>query len=71
MTKIFVYDHKQVAEMGPGREIVGIIRGCIKVVSCGQNLTRPSNEDSAGLKFKPTCTKLAYILGLRVSPSHR
>lgn len=56
--------------MGPGKEIVGIIRGCIKVVSCGQNLTRPRNEDS-DLKVKPICTKLAYILGLRVSPSHR
>ncbi|PRQ22729.1 putative transcription regulator GNAT family [Rosa chinensis] len=57
-----------VAEMG--KEIVGIIRGCIKVVSCGKNITRPSNEDS-DLKFKPICTKLAYILGLRVSASHR
>lgn len=56
--------------MGPGKEIVGIIRGCIKVVSCGQNLTGPTKEDS-DLKFKPICTKLAYILGLRVSPSHR
>ncbi|XP_004289797.1 PREDICTED: uncharacterized protein LOC101314232 [Fragaria vesca subsp. vesca] len=59
-----------VAEIGPGKEIVGIIRGCIKVVSCGQHLRRPSNEDS-DLKIEPICTKLAYILGLRVSPSHR
>lgn len=63
--------------MGPGKEIVGVIRGCIKIVTCGKKLIRStngiansSNEDSDP-KLEPICTKLAYILGLRVSPSHR
>ncbi|CAB4320980.1 unnamed protein product [Prunus armeniaca] len=66
-----------VAEMGPDKEIVGIIRGCIKIVTCGKKLIRSnngiadsSNEDSDP-KLEPICTKLAYILGLRVSHSHR
>lgn len=74
---------KQVAEMGAEKEMVGIIRGCIKTVTSGtRNLTRFNNngtsnsEDDddhfAKLVFSaPICTKLAYILGLRVSPSHR
>ncbi|TYH70629.1 hypothetical protein ES332_D05G129500v1 [Gossypium tomentosum] len=44
-----------VAEYGNGREIVGVIRGCIKTVTRGNSLY----------------VKLAYILGLRVAPSHR
>ncbi|KAK3016522.1 hypothetical protein RJ639_006845 [Escallonia herrerae] len=61
-----------VAEMVAGkdgdeeeREIVGMIRGCIKTVTCGKKLSRN------GKNPLPICTKLAYILGLRVSPSHR
>eukprot|EP01018_Ginkgo_biloba_P011760 Gb_03941 [translate_table: standard] len=42
-----------VAEIGPGKEIVGFIRGCIKTVA------------------SPVYTNSAYILGLRVSPTHR
>lgn len=48
------------------REIVGVIRGCIKTVACGTKLSRNSTSST-----KPVYTKLAYILGLRVSSSHR
>ncbi|KAG6783210.1 hypothetical protein POTOM_012654 [Populus tomentosa] len=44
-----------VAECGEGGEMAGVIRACIKTVTRG----------SSGY------VKLAYILGLRVSPSHR
>ncbi|XP_047962596.1 probable N-acetyltransferase HLS1 [Salvia hispanica] len=47
------------------REIVGAIRGCIKTVTCGTKLSRLAN------KSIPIYAKLAYVLGLRVSPSHR
>ncbi|XP_042516178.1 probable N-acetyltransferase HLS1 [Macadamia integrifolia] len=49
------------------REIVGMIRGCIKTVTCGKKFSR----NGKNLKTVPVFTKLAYILGLRVSPSHR
>lgn len=49
------------------REIVGAIRGCIKTVTCGTKLSRNANNFCP----LPVYTKLAYILGLRVSPSHR
>lgn len=70
----------QVAEMvvvGGGedkerREIVGTIRGCIKTVTCGTKLSRNGNNCSIKPPQPlPVYTKLAYILGLRVSPSHR
>ncbi|PIN00868.1 Aminoglycoside N(3')-acetyltransferase [Handroanthus impetiginosus] len=51
-----------VAEYGNGREIVGVIRGCIKTVSIGKRCPRTQ---------LPIYKKLAYILGLRVSSSHR
>lgn len=70
---------RQVAEMG--EEIVGMIRGCIKTVTCGKKLSRSgknlhstnNNADTfqATPKHAPVYTKVAYILGLRVSPSHR
>jgi hypothetical protein len=47
---------KQVAECGDGGEIVGVIRACVNTVR---------TRESSGY------VKLAYILGLRVSPSHR
>lgn len=56
-----------VAEFGPKREIVGLIRGCIKTVACGNN----NNNNMVGPVPVPVCTKTAYILGLRVSPTHR
>uniref|UniRef100_A0A7N0T5C7 N-acetyltransferase domain-containing protein n=1 Tax=Kalanchoe fedtschenkoi TaxID=63787 RepID=A0A7N0T5C7_KALFE len=55
-----------VAEIGS--EIVGIIRGCIKTVTCGKKLARSTN---AAPRAVPVCTKTAYLLGLRVSPRHR
>lgn len=61
----------QVAEIEAGRgkkEIVGMVRGCIKTATCGKKLPRnPTSPHS----HRPIYTKLAYILGLRVSPSHR
>ncbi|KAF3435539.1 hypothetical protein FNV43_RR22628 [Rhamnella rubrinervis] len=73
-----------VAEMGPEKEMVGIIRGCIKTVTSGtRNLTRSNNKGTSNREeddddhfakltlSTPICTKLASILGLRVSPSHR
>ncbi|XP_072981337.1 probable N-acetyltransferase HLS1 [Typha angustifolia] len=50
---------------GPAREIVGLIRGCVKTVTCGKKTHRSTNTIS------PVYTKVGYILGLRVSPSHR
>ncbi|KAF7809919.1 putative N-acetyltransferase HLS1 [Senna tora] len=55
-----------VAEIG--EEIVGMTRGCIKIVTCGKKLSRSINATPKPL---PVYTKLAYLLGLRVSPSHR
>ena len=52
---------EQVAVYGEEREIVGVIRGSIKTVTSGK-------EASNGV---PVYEKLAYILGLRVSPTHR
>lgn len=56
------------------REIVGMIRGCIKTVTCGKKFSRISNGNKDRRPtnpFLPIYTKLAYVLGLRVSPSHR
>lgn len=61
----------QVAEMEVDegkKEIVGIVRGCIKTATCGKKLPRNAQSHHA---HRPIYTKLAYILGLRVSPSHR
>ncbi|KAJ0454564.1 putative transcription regulator GNAT family [Helianthus annuus] len=62
-----------VAEMvvsgGDGAEIVGMIRGCIKTVTCGSKFSRSRLGECS--KPLPVLTKLAYILGLRVSPVHR
>ncbi|CAH9138514.1 unnamed protein product [Cuscuta epithymum] len=55
------------------REMVGMIRGCIKTVSCGKKLSRNSNNNTKNNNNShlPVYAKVAYILGLRVSPSHR
>ncbi|CAN4079765.1 unnamed protein product [Withania somnifera] len=53
------------------RSIVGMIRGCIKTVTCGKKLSRNAKNSSDSTMPLPIFTKLAYILGLRVSPSHR
>lgn len=52
--------------VGPENEIVGLIRGCVKTITCGKRIPR-----SAAGAATPIYTKAAYILGLRVSPSHR
>ncbi|KAM7263556.1 hypothetical protein ACFE04_001239 [Oxalis oulophora] len=54
-----------VAEIDEENEIVGMIRGCIKTVTCGKKISRTSKNKL------PIYTKVAYILGLRVSPNHR
>ncbi|MBA0770275.1 hypothetical protein Gotri_018933 [Gossypium trilobum] len=59
-----------VAELSFTKEIVGMIRGCIKTVTCGKKLYRNGKSNHPTKPF-PVYTKLAYILGLRVSPSHR
>uniref|UniRef100_A0ACD5WBI4 Uncharacterized protein n=1 Tax=Avena sativa TaxID=4498 RepID=A0ACD5WBI4_AVESA len=43
-----------------GKKIIGLVRGCVKYVASGS--TRDKD---------PIYTKVAYILGLRVSPTHR
>ncbi|KAJ7952770.1 Acyl-CoA N-acyltransferases (NAT) superfamily protein [Quillaja saponaria] len=61
-----------VAEMDDEKQIVGMIRGCIKTVTCGKKLSRSGkNPHQTTTKPVPVYTKVAYILGLRVSPSHR
>ncbi|KAJ6850008.1 putative N-acetyltransferase HLS1 [Iris pallida] len=45
----------------PTRLVVGLIRGCVKTATCGKKAHRDA----------PIFTKLAYVLGLRVSPAHR
>lgn len=58
------------------KEIGGVIRGCIKIVTCGKKLLcnntgveNPTSEDFDP-KLVPVCRKVAYILGLRISLSH-
>ncbi|KAG1363716.1 GNAT domain [Cocos nucifera] len=50
-----------VAEYGEKKEMVGVIRACVKMVSRGREPT----------SHLPAYVKVAYILGLRVSPTHR
>ncbi|KAG0458527.1 hypothetical protein HPP92_023684 [Vanilla planifolia] len=56
---------------GPNKEIVGLIRGCIKTITCGKKNPRVSAASTATAAANPIYTKAAYILGLRVSPFHR
>ncbi|KAM1002965.1 hypothetical protein ACFX2I_003354 [Malus domestica] len=59
------------------KEIGGVIRGCIKIVTCGKKLLRNNKgvENPTGEYFDPklvpVCRKVAYILGLRISHSPR
>ncbi|CAN8283963.1 unnamed protein product [Cochlearia groenlandica] len=61
--------------MEENKELVGMIRGCIKTVTCGttktHDLSHNSQNDVVTTTTKPLYTKLAYVLGLRVSPTHR
>lgn len=74
---MLVFFLHQVAEMvvdkenKETKEIVGMIRGCIKTVTCGKRFSRTGKNGNDPLKPLPVYTKVAYILGLRVSPSHR
>ncbi|URD73783.1 Acetyltransferase (GNAT) family [Musa troglodytarum] len=63
----------QVAETCGGvKEIVGLVRGCVKVVTCGKKLPRQGGSTKNICQVAtPTYTKVGYLLGLRVSPSHR
>ena len=59
---------EKVAETATGpnsTEIVGLVRGCVKTVVYGTGTTQQAKDDD------PIYTKVGYILGLRVSPSHR
>ncbi|KAL5207847.1 hypothetical protein ABZP36_032282 [Zizania latifolia] len=59
-------DHAMlVAEYGEEDEVVGVIKACVRMVSRGD--TRSSSCCKRKMKF----VKVACLLGLRVSPSHR
>ncbi|XP_043709925.1 probable N-acetyltransferase HLS1 [Telopea speciosissima] len=63
---------EMVGKKAEEKEIVGMIRGCVKTVTCGKKYSRNGmNSSNDSFKTVPVYTKLAYILGLRVSPSHR
>ncbi|XP_042431303.1 probable N-acetyltransferase HLS1 isoform X1 [Zingiber officinale] len=59
-----------VAELigGPQKEIVGLVRGCIKTVACGATTKNLNHHPSLTVSIS---AKVAYLLGLRVSPHHR
>lgn len=48
-----------------GDEIVGVVRGAVKTLTTGRSVK------NAGHECAPSYAKVAYILGLRVSPSFR
>ncbi|KAJ4796326.1 Acyl-CoA N-acyltransferases (NAT) superfamily protein [Rhynchospora pubera] len=50
---------------GPTKQIVGLVRGTVKMVTCGKKTKRGAKISS------PIYTKVGYILGLRIHPSHR
>ncbi|KAM3297700.1 hypothetical protein ACQJBY_039569 [Aegilops geniculata] len=56
-----------------GEEMVGVIKACIKMVSRGSSVGSSSSSGSVAKQQKPAAAyvKVAFILGLRVSPSHR
>nr|CAB3471009.1 unnamed protein product [Digitaria exilis] len=64
-----------VAEYGEEEEIVGIIKACVKTVARGGGAggEKASSASSCGGEKRqpPTYVKVALLLGLRVSPSHR
>ncbi|CAN8251436.1 unnamed protein product [Cochlearia groenlandica] len=59
--------HMLVAEFG--NEIVGVIRGTIKMVTRGKNAL--SHHQQTGSSPEISTTKLAFVSGLRVSPLYR
>lgn len=62
---------------GAVKEIVGVVRGSVKVVACGRTMARQGSGGAISKKGRapaeacPIYTKVGYILGLRVLPSHR
>ncbi|XP_062229424.1 acetyl transferase GW6a-like [Phragmites australis] len=64
-----------VAEYGEEEKMVGVIKACVKVVSRGGGKKPPSSSSSSGKQQPssppPAYVKVACLLGLRVSPSHR
>ena len=72
-----LWPFQQVAATADHDDILGMIRGCIKTVTCGKKLSRTPKTTihhaaaDHPTKYVPVYTKLAYILGLRVSPAHR
>ncbi|RRT69951.1 hypothetical protein B296_00006833 [Ensete ventricosum] len=79
-TPLFIFFVAEVICGSESREIVGIVRGCIKTVACGtQKPHRGTSTTTAPLTSlarhhtapSPIYAKVAYLLGLRVSPAHR
>ncbi|KAG0488949.1 hypothetical protein HPP92_007760 [Vanilla planifolia] len=66
---LFIVSYTVAETTGPEKGIVGIVRGCVKTITCGKKTPRPSAAVAA--VAAPIYTKAAYILGLRVSPCHR
>jgi hypothetical protein len=56
----------QVAEYGEEEEVVGVIKACTRMVSRGKK-----HSFSASKPQQCKFVKVACLLGLRVSPSHR
>ncbi|WVZ79178.1 hypothetical protein U9M48_026786 [Paspalum notatum var. saurae] len=60
-----------VAEYGKKAEMVGVIKACVKVVSRGGAGKKPSSSAAKQPPPPAPYVKVACLLGLRVSPSHR
>jgi hypothetical protein len=57
----------KVAEYGEEEEVVGVIKACTRMVSRGRNKKQSFSSSKKQCQF----VKVACLLGLRVSPSHR
>jgi hypothetical protein len=57
----------QVAEYGEEEEVVGVIKACTRMVSRGKKKQSFCSSEPQQCKL----VKVACLLGLRVSPSHR
>ncbi|CAN6163281.1 unnamed protein product [Urochloa humidicola] len=62
-----------VAEYGEEEEMVGMIKACVKMVARGGGFKKPASSASSSPEKRqpPAYVKVACLLGLRVSPSHR
>ena len=64
----------QVAEYGEEEEMVGIIKACVNTVTRGGGAGKKLSSSSSSPEKQrqpPAYVKVACLLGLRVSPSHR